>query len=163
MYCSSVALGLSKEVGNARAAFQTISVRIAETFKRATEFQAQLLPSNFVKLDPTIVGLLTTLPRYDASTKQLYYKLFDEIGVGVITAATMGGEKYMKQVIETKSAGSNNKKWIETQVHFVFQALSEKNSTKRKEWESKIDPKFKTSTTTETKRVGGNTTISFDR
>jgi len=154
---------MSKEVGSARTVFNAITQRITETEKRVTEYQVQLLPGNFVQLDPTIRGLLETLPRYDATTQSLYWKLFDDIGVGVITSATMGGEKYMKQVIETKSWGTQSKKWVENQVYFVFQSLSEKDSTKKKEWESKIDPLFKSSTTTESKRVGGADSIPFDR
>lgn len=158
-FSGMISLGGSVSAGNANQIFSSSSIRTAETSIHSTYYQLSLLPPEYLSLEDEVILVFNGLPRYDSSTKDLWFQQFKNYGSHVITSLTTGGEAWMRHIINVEGLGVSTNAWISAQATISFMFMTASTPEKRQEWALKLDPSFVTHQKQEFSYKGGKTDL----
>lgn len=158
-----ISLGGSRQVGKGKSIFRAESVRTTMTDLRSTYYTLNLLPPQYLKLKDSFIDIFNALPRYDETTKGLWFKQLKKYGTHVVISTVQGGKMHMEQEIDMVHIGEKDSRWVQSQAKVTFLFLTAPTPEKKKEYEKQIDKDFRVHEKHEVNYFGGDTSIPFDQ
>lgn len=161
-YAGVISLGGSVRLGKGRSIFRSESIRTTMSDLRATYFTMNMIPPQYLTLKKEFVEIFTSLPRFDETTKTLWFKQLDKVGTHMVYSAILGGTLHMEEEIDIINMGDKKRDWISTQANLVFLSLTAPTKEKRLEYERMIDSDFKKYEKHEIEYQGGDTSLPIE-
>ena len=137
---SRYALGLTEDVKTLKRVMRSMSSQYGILERVYVLNSMSLLPLQYLTVDPKVTSMLNLLPRFDITTKHVYYNLFEHLGTHFIHNAAFGGSMQLQQVFEVKRFRNSSETSVLDLLSLKFGFLTLSNIILRNQtWEEAFD------------------------